>query len=525
MTVEELRQDCIDSFAVFCETLQDDEWFDPIHRELCNWVQYHIEHDWDAGLDCKLNVVMPRGSLKSTIITKYLPTWLTVLDCNFRSLIMSSTAPNANRKQKGIKGLFESHDAFRGLFPELLPDSSCTWTDSNAVVKRTRAWDEGTFESGGLGTKLTGRHYNAIFEDDTCAPDESENKLDITIPSAETLERAIGWHKQATPLLIPKGRRLRFIVTTRWAEDDIVDYTRKHENYHYFDMPAMDESETQCYFTMFYNKAKLDEIKDQVGPYMFSCLYLNRPMDSTLRVFKKEWFQRIASQDIDYDGATKIYRTLAVDPAISEKDEACETALTEILHIVKGRKAYQYWTWDKHGFMTPSQLVKNTIDRAEKHLDEVQCVIIESNAYQASLKYAFRDELADRNLKLDIVAIPSKSSKPIRIEGMQPNFAAKRVWFCEGLTEQVESQLLQFPHGRLVDVIDSFSLHQKYAGRNSGKKREQTRKQEPSENSGEAILAQVRARSSNRNNKGVLSEYFEQESLDTMELDLVNRRN
>ena len=531
MKIEELRQSCIDSYATFCEIMQDDglvgdeheEWFDPIHEHLCNWIQQQIEETWKDGLDCKLNIVMPRGSLKSTIVTKYLSAWLTIRDKNFRSLLVSATASNAERKQMDVKGLFDTHPTFRSLFPELLPTRDCKWTDKIATVKRTQAWPEGTFESGGLGTKLTGRHYNAIFEDDTCAPDESENKLDITIPSAETLERAIGWHKQATPLLVPKGKRLRVIVTTRWADDDIVDYVRKHEDYRYFDMPAMDEEEKNCYFKMFYNKEKLAEIKTQVGPYMFSCLYLNRPMDATLRVFKKDWFNYCNSEDIETESASKVFRTIAIDPAISEKDESCETAITEILHVQRGDKAYQYWIRDFHGHLTPSETVKKAIDWAEEKQEDIQSVIVEANAYQAALKYALRDELANRDFKVDIVPIISKSTKSIRIEGMQPKFAAGRIFFCEGLTEQVESQLLQFPHGRLVDVIDAFSLHQKYSKGYKHSKRERVIKKKAGENTGEAILDQVRARSKKRSDKGVLSEYFEHDSMDYMSTGLGER--
>ena len=514
MKPEQLKQACKESYATFCETMQDDGWFDPIHEQLCNWIQYHIEEAWTKGTDCKLNIVMPRGSLKSTIVTKYLPAWLTINDPNLRSLLTSATQPNAGRKVADIRGLFEVHETFRALFPELLPDRNCKWTDSIATVKRTAAWGEGTFESAGLKTKLTGRHYNCIFEDDTCAPDESENKLDITIPSAETLERAIGWHKQATPLLVPKGKRLRVIVTTRWADDDIVDYVRKNENYKFFDMPAMDKDESKCYFTMFYNKEKLDEIKTQVGPYMFSCLYLNRPMDSTLRVFKKDWFKYCNSMDIETETATKVFRTIAIDPAISEKDEACETAISEILHVQRGDKAYQYWLRDCHSHMTPSEMVSKAVDWAQENEEEMLAIIMEANAFQASLKYAFRDELIKREMKVDVIPVISRTNKEIRIEGMQPKFAAGRIFFCEGLTEQVESQLLQFPHGRLVDVIDSFSLHQKYSKGDKWTKAVKKKDKWRSENSGEAILEQLGSK--RRKNVGVLSEYYQYDGFDSV---------
>ncbi len=501
-----LREQCIKDYSVFCELMQDDGWFDPVHKKLCQWVQAQIEDAESRDEDVKINVVMPRGSLKSTIVTKYLPVWLTLKDPNFRTLIASGTQPNAARKVAEIRGLFEVQEDFKALFPELLPDRNCKWTDTAAEIKRTKAWGESTFEAAGLKTKLVGRHYNLLLEDDTCAPAESDNKMDITIPSRETIEGAIGWHKEATPLLVPKGRRMRVVVTTRWADGDLVDYIREFERYNFFDIPAMDETEENCYFTMFYDKAKLADIKVQVGPYMYSCLYLNKPMDSSLRVFKKDWFQYKASQDIDLENATTYFRTIAVDPAISERDESCETAITEILHVQEGNRSFQYWVKDIHAHLSPSETVNKTIDLAVKNIDEIKCIIIEANAYQAALKYAFRDELARRGLSIDILPVISRTSKNIRIEGMQPYFAAKKVFFCEGLTNQVESQLLQFPHGKLVDVIDSFALHQRAIKGDKWAKPVKQGKKELDPHSGEAILAELRVRHKKKGGMGVLSE-------------------
>ena len=108
------------------------------------------------------------------------------------------------------------------------------------------------------------------------------------------------------------------VIGTRWGEDDLMSYIRENEGYKFFDKPALD-GEGEPLFKIFYDKEKLADIESQIGPYMFSCLYLNRPLDASLRTFKSEWFQYLRVRDIPKDGDDE-FITLAVDPAISEKD-------------------------------------------------------------------------------------------------------------------------------------------------------------------------------------------------------------
>ena len=68
-----------------------------------------------------------------------------------------------------------------------------------------------------------------------------------------------------------------------------------------------------------------------------------------------------------------------------------------------------------------------------------------------------------RRMTIPITRIPSpKGKKEMRIEAMQPRFADGKVFLVQGLSVEVESQLRQFPLGRLKDIIDSFSMHVKF---------------------------------------------------------------
>jgi len=478
--LKQTRDACVNSFAVYARLMQDDGYFDPIHELLCNWTQKQIElleKQVEVRGTCngRLLYVMPRGSLKSTIVTKHLNTWLVIRrfykfgDDSTRILLAGNTFTNAKKKLNGLRGVF-AIGLFKALFPELLPRTGRQgdqWSDEGACIPRTSSsasFDEATFECGGTNTTLTGRHYNVICEDDTTAPDVDEMKEDLTRPSRDTIEKAIGFHKASMSLFVPKEFRLSIIVSTRWAMEDLVSYVQDKEEYKYFDMPGEKKDGTPM-FEVFYDRETLDIIKRRVGEYMYSMLYLNKPLDDSLRVFKSTDMHWMDKKDVPKKG--KI--TIAVDPAISEKDEACESAITVNQHVLnKQGERHEYWQEDVAGHMLPFALAKKVLQTADKYDSEdtpVVAIIVEQEAYQAALKYIIINMMnhrKKRGLKVYDIVKAKRGNKEIRIEGMQPAFQQRRIHFVRGsLSDQTESQLLQFPSGRLVDIIDSWSMHRK----------------------------------------------------------------
>jgi len=469
LNINQFKERCLASYADMCELLQDDGWFDPTHRRLCNFIQYHYEQYMAGKQDTalKIGVVMARGTLKTTIVTKYFPIWLAINDPNFRTLVASNTMNNARKKLRDIRGVFDSHELFRAMFPEFLHTSEA-WNNESACIPRTRDFPESTFEASGMKTKKTGTHYNLILEDDTVAPDESDTKIDITVPSRTTIEKGIGWHKGATALLVPKGVNIRIVVSTRWAEEDLIHHIRGVEHYKMFDVPALDGAGVPK-FTNFYGVDKLADIRESIGDYMFSCLYLNAPLDASLRIFQSQWFTWIPQHQVPADG----YLTIAIDPAISKHEDSCETSITMVQHSVhRNGRAYQYWVHDEAGHFSPFKTAELALNlcEANDNWKRLKVLMVENNAYQDALCSIIRDELIRRNnLRLEAgqeemivqtVGSPSSTHKDIRIQGMQPAFENGRILWVKGaVSEQTESQLTQYPTGRLRDRIDCFAMH------------------------------------------------------------------
>jgi hypothetical protein len=285
---------------------------------------------------------------------------------------------------------------------------------------------------------------------------------DMTRPSTDTIEKAIGFHQASMPLFVPKGFRLSIVVSTRWAMIDLISKIQD-EDYHLFDVPA--EVDGKPVFECFYDRETLEIIKKRVGDYMYSCLYLNKPLDDSLRVFRSTDMFWVDKKQLPRKGDI----TIAVDPAISERDEACESAITVNLHELRAsNERHEYWLEDTHGHFLPFELAKKVLALADKYDTEdtpVRAIIVEQEAYQAALKYILinmMNERRGRGAKVYSIVKAKRGNKNVRIEGMQPAFQQHRIKFVRGsLSDQTESQLLQYPMGKLVDIIDSWSMHRK----------------------------------------------------------------
>lgn len=472
----QLKACCQNSFGSFAQLFQGSDWFDTIHEELCDFIQYHIENAiYEGKTDCKILVIMGRGTLKTTFCTKLLPVWLTLpkpnppwdrIVCpNLRTLVVTNTFTNAKAKLSDIRSIFDHEEAFQLLFKEVLPRKTKRtgkkddWTTEKLVINRPKHFPDATFTPASTGTRLTGTHFTCIIEDDTTAPDESDLQVDILTPGIDTIEKAIGWHKQATMLMVPpKDFRLRLVVSTRWTEFDLVNYILHEEKgWAVFDRPTEKEDGSPM-FPKLHTKDSLSEIKEQVGPYIFSSLYQNKPLDQSMKVFRDEWIHYIEPHEVPEEG----YYSVAIDPAISEKDSACETAITRVKHVMKnGKHPYQYWDRAIHKRLGVDDQVKLTVDLLEEDLEHTKALIIETVAYQEALRHSIETELIRRGIRMPIIPFKSRSSKDVRIQGLVPFFSANRIFLVKGISTGVEKQLRQYPFGRLVDVVDSFAMHYK----------------------------------------------------------------
>lgn len=173
--------------------------------------------------------------------------------------------------------------------------------------------------------------------------------------------------------------------------------------------------------------------------------------------FRREYFKFYREEELP----EKFDIDITIDPAISKRKEACNTA---IVAVAKNRNTPNWYVLDyKAEKYDPGQL----IDATFKMFDELKAlypnafirVYVEGVAYQEALKYFFEEEMRRRKVFMFLDTFIDKTDKEQRILGLVPLFKVGVIYLRGRMTELMDEALL-FPVGKTVDILDSLSFHQ-----------------------------------------------------------------
>lgn len=420
------------------------------HKDLCRYIR-------DDRKKKKL-ILIPRGHLKSTLITIGYTVQRTVENVNTRTLILNATWQMAVDFLTEIKRHLRENEKILELWGDTTVGAS-EWSADRITLKRTDTNIKGpTVWAAGVESNLVGSHPDLIIFDDVVARENT------TTP--EQKEKVILRYKDALDLLEPGGQLI--IIGTRWAEDDLYGWIMNRENNIFKDFDILvlkaytgnietGEEFVPLWPEKFSQKELLGRL-NQKGWYEFSSQYLNDPVPEEDATFKRSDF-RYFSEVSEIKGK-QMKRILTVDPAISMSKEADNTAIVGtgldqfgnifILDIVKGH-------------FTPQQIIEYLFRLQETwHFDLIG---VETIAYQKALSYSIQEEIRKRKRYLPIVEIQQhETSKDQRIKGLQPLYQQNKIYHRKDLqnTAYLEDELLHFPRSRRDDVIDALSMQLEY---------------------------------------------------------------
>jgi predicted phage terminase large subunit-like protein len=422
-----------------------------IHRPICQTLQNFEKNP-------RVLVMLPRDWYKTTIASISYSIWRAVQNPEIRILIVQNTYTNAVSKLTAIKSIFEKNELFRACYPDILPDNTCIWKADSLCVKRKGSYPESTFEAAGTATQVTSRHYDLIIEDDTVAPEFDSMTGVLMQPSQAEIEKAIGWHRLAHPLLIEPAESMILVIGTRWVEGDLLEWVMKNEKSYVVACRAVQEDDEghpskdgNVVWEKRFPVKVLAQLEEALGPYMYSALYLNSPMAASNQVFKREWLRYYETVPDD------ILVCTAVDPAASDKDNSSDPDYNVVLTIgVARRTGCIYVLHYDRGRMNPGELI-DSMFRHHRAFVPLKFKI-ETISYQRTLSYWLNKRMMQTNQFFPIEEISShKGSKSDRIRGLQPFFASGKILIKPEMTELI-SELLAFDKGKHDDVIDALSM-------------------------------------------------------------------
>ena len=409
---------------------------DPAHRDLCDFL--------DRKARYKL-ILLPRATLKTTLVTIGSTTMKIVKHPNTRTLITSELLKNSKKMLGAVEAQFESNDTLIKHFGNFVPKrDEGKWNDTEMVVSNRTLYQakEATVTAAGLDVEQTSTHYDRIVLDDLMSKNNTNTK--------EQIESVIEYVRLMYPLLDPGPDAEMIFIGTRWHFADLYNYLIEEGKCEVFKLGAYaDESRTVLSFPNILNHAFLDEQKELMGSSNFANQYLNIPMDDDSAKFKEAWFKTFTDADVPKG----CYITTTIDPAISKEPTADETAIVTVATDFKNN----WWILEeRHGRWDPYQITEQVFQAVNQW--HPHSVGLEKHGFQITLEYFFRQEMAVRNQHFSIedLKVDGRTSKEARIEGLIPLFESGRV-FMRDKNSELGWQLRRYPKYPHDDLIDALS--------------------------------------------------------------------
>lgn len=410
-----------------------------VHFDLCEFMCDRYTDYGEPVKNWKL-VLMPRGTFKSTLCLVSFAIQQIILNPNIRILITTENFSNSKFYLSQIKKAFESNELIKSLYGDFV--SSVGWREDYITVsQRTINSKEPTIMCGGVDKTITGFHYDLIISDDIVTPNN--------IGTIEQINKVINYYKDFNNLL-DKTKVCRVVlIGTRWTFNDLYQHIIDNEytNFNIFIRQAYNNDGT-LFFPQILPQVELDRLRQSLGNYLFSCNYLNNPVDKEHAKFKQEWMKFYPKNMVcPHLSEMNIYTT--VDPAISERIEGDFSGIITVGVDCDNNK---FVLETKRLKVNPFELINEIFENYKRF--KPLLVGIEMAVFQKVLKYWMMQEMAKRNLYLPIHELKSEQkSKEYRISALQPIFQFGSIYLDKSMVELID-EILTFPIMRHDDLID-----------------------------------------------------------------------
>ena len=459
-----------------------DDIVDSLHGAYCSFL---------GGPDKRKQVTMPRSFVKTWIGSIACPIWVTLpreaadeypyegawedkfwqLGPNMRILIASYVISNAEKMISLIRQTYESNVAMQMLFPEVIPASftKVKWSNQSACINRSEQFTESTFEAAGIGGASVSRHYDLIIEDDLIYAKKDDFSDQELQPGKEDIDKAIGWHKLCTSLLVPGKHTRIHNAGTRWAKHDLIDYIwDKEPHYKRFIRACVDLEELESgkpwreckpSWNESYDIEQLEMIAAAQGPFMFATQYLLFPMSPDATIFKPDWLQFYKYKT---DVPKTIRKFTTVDVALWEEStrknpHACDCVVTTCGWCDK------HHMWVLHydiGRYNPSEVIM----MMAKHwkLFSPEHIFVEEVYYQKALRHFCREYMAEGKIPyMSVRGVKPEGNrhKDVRIRALEP-LASNLGLHCRREHKALISEFNEFvPNSKLCkkDILDTLA--------------------------------------------------------------------
>jgi hypothetical protein len=408
-----------------------------IHTAISEWLVRRLREGKNRFL-----VMIPRDHLKTSLLGISLPTWLLLRDPNQRILHTMATRKEAQKTMDVVQRAFMS-ERMKHFFPDrhLDPhDPDMKATREMMIIRRPFNWREACIESIGLDSSITGGHFTTQLFDDLI--DETMRN------SIVQQERAIGFVRHSTSLLVSMKNDLRIIWGTDW-EGEFYEWILDDENevlsdYETLILGCFVDDRYRDFLASIGKKTTLKDgdpiwpeefdvetlqrVRRELGPNNFSRQFLNIPTEDVYKRFHEEDFI-IYTYSPDRQSAVigegedaqrfpfrKMRKYMVIDPATGEGKKSDETAISVVGVDSSG---FKFVLEDWAARALPHEVIEQIFAFHDKW--DVDFVCPEDVSFQKVFKHFIKPEMVKRGARFSIRPVkPGNVSKGTRIEALEP---------------------------------------------------------------------------------------------------------
>lgn len=396
----------------------------------------------------RLIVSMPVRHGKSLLCSKYLPAWFIGTYPDKRVILTSYEADFAAEWGGAARDLLKDHGKLFGEDVKVNPGSSST-------SKWNLLGREGGMQTAGVGGPITGKGADLLIVDDPVKNAEEAN-------SETYREKAWQWWlSTAYTRLEPNGAAI--IIMTRWHQDDLVGRILQNEkdggeHWEHVSIPAIAEDNDplgrapgEPLWPERWPIERLRQKEIDIGPYWWSALYKQQPIQSGGAEFPSEYFE----DHIWANGWPDRFEdsAAACDPSKGKNTKKGDYAATVFVGETQG----MVWVDAIMDRIPAPEIVRRGIAFCATH--RPNSFGVEGNAFQELLAPLFEQEAREQGVIVSPMLIHNHIDKRIRVSRLGPFLANKRIRFrntpgCRLLVQQLKD----FPLGMHDDGPDALEM-------------------------------------------------------------------
>lgn len=398
-----------------------------------------------------------RAFFKSTIVTKVHSLQLLLNFPNIRICLLHNKQDNSSDNLMTIKNFFRSTPVGT-LFPECIP-SGKEWGNLSGFSLANKidvARSEENIEAIGVGTEITGKHWDVAKKDDMVTED--------SVTTEEQIKKTSDYDDRFNVGHFADSRyKIQDYSGTRYHFADLYSKKITDPGLKVITIPLTTDGVTPTHPERF-TVEDIAAIKASIHPWVYNCQMELNPIDPARMQFSKGmiYYWNRLPENLNY--------YLLVDPASAKKKRSDYTAML-IVGVIKDSKGrrLKYIADGIRDRLNPKQRVDAAISLAK--LWKIKGCAWEAVGFQETDCVYLEEKRRVEKLFFDITEIKShQSAKEDRIRSLVPQYADHEwLWPAKDkivkhssfnsknydLTENMEYELLTFPLAEHDDLIDA----------------------------------------------------------------------